>query len=62
MTYSFSVVDADGRLHVDNPKMRAYAYMAQLQAQGRETALIVDNGEFTVGSRGLQTLTFAPEN
>ncbi len=61
MPMTFNIIDKDGVMYVDDPRIRAYAYMVQLRLQGRDAALIVDQGRYIVGSRGLATLTFAPE-
>ena len=61
MSITFSVIDRDGRTPAENPRIAAYAYLARLQSQGRGYSLTSYNGEFTVESPGLMTLTFVPE-
>jgi hypothetical protein len=61
MGITFSTIDRDGRTYVDEPKRQAYAYMARLQVQGRQTSLTVENGQYKVESAGLAPIIFCGE-
>ena len=62
MAYTFSIVDADGKLYVPDPRLAAYQYMAHLVRQGRTYSLTVEAGTFKVESPGLLTLIYCLED
>jgi hypothetical protein len=55
----FTIIEKDGRVPCDDPKLEAYKQMAYLARCGTGYSLRVENDEFTVtGDGSVMALTF----